>query len=829
MTRWGFIAGRVVVAAVCLLTWAFGLIVSVRFAYEQFIRPQLFPWVTEFVNWHHVWYWVAFAISVATIVPQLRSLTADGGKPIAGWLSLGYVFCFGGIGIYLVANPYLALLDGGTQSLALVPGALVPLLWLAAIDHTASGSPEADQRGDVTGQRRLFDAALATAVSLWLIHVAVAATRSDLSGGWPGWFTTAAWALVLDVTAALALALALSLTATIAATARRPFACEYALTVVLIGAAVTEFVRRFVLPSLTFTGADAALTAVPFGATMALMWSGWRVRHRRRNLPPDTALGFLTSLADGRSSRSLLLACLVPIVAAIASRLVETVDWALIMNRLIALTEATLVFGFFLSRFRDRQADDSWSASRMVVAPLAALLVVSMLPWATSTAGALTTNPQIDSELALDRLPLTDPIGATVARLWVEQQVPDMDYYREMIASNSAQSAARPIVPETTFARDAYDVGPRPPHVFIFLIDSLRRDYLSTYNPAAAFTPALASFANDSYVFSNAFTTYGGTWMAIPSLWSGAALTRGWGQIFKQINVLEPLIASANYDFVINDYTVESELTPSTRRTFLNPGVTSVNTDLCDNVAALQSHIDRRATPARPVFSFIAPMNVHILNTRSDAGPADPRYDGFYPSYAARLERLDGCFGSFITDLQQRGWYDDSIIIVTSDHGDTLGTDGNWGHQFFLFPEDVRIPLIIHLPRAMRRSVTTDLARVAVLPDLAPTLLALLGQQVPDLQPPFGSPLFVAPDREPRPRRRESFLLMSSYGSTYGLLRRNGKFLYISDLVSWREYAYTLFKQPLGERVPVTDAHRRIGQAGIRAHVKAVDEVYRKK
>ena len=826
MIRWGFILARIFVAVVCLLTWAFGLIVSVRFAYEQFIRPQLFPWVTEFVSWHHAWYWAALLVSVATIVPQLRLLAAKGVPPIAAWLSLGYVVCFGAIGIYLLSNPYLAGLDGGTRSIALVPGALVPLLWLAAIDHTGGSVQAALQRRDVTGQQRLLDAALATAISLWLIHVLIAALRPDLSGGWTAWVVTSMWALVLDVTAGAALALLLGLGAAVAATRPRSFAWEYALCVVLLAGAAIEFIRRLVLPSLTFTGVDAAISAVPLGATLALMWSGWRIRQRPRELAPDTAIAFLTSLFDGRSKRSLVV-CLVPIGAAIASRLVETVDWALIMNRLIAVTEAALVFGFFLSRFRERQ-DGRWSAVRLIATPLAGLLVLWMLPWATLTAGAMSHNPQLDSELALDRLPTTDPIGATIARLWVEQQAPDVDYYREMIASNTTQSAARPIVPATSFSAKAFDINPRPPHVFIFLIDSLRRDYLSTYNPAVTFTPQIESFARDSYVFSNAFTIFGGTWMAIPSMWSGTALTRGWGQIFKQINVIEPLVASANYDLAINDYTVEMELQPQTQRTFLNPGITSVNTDLCDNVAALQSHIERRTSSERPLFAFLAPMNVHILNTRGEAGPDDPRYAGFYRPYAARLERLDGCFGSFVAYLKQHDLYDNSIIIVSADHGDTLGTDGNWGHQFFLFPEDIRIPLIVHLPPALRGSVTTDLARVALLPDIAPTLLNLLGAQVADLPPPFAAPLFAAADSAPKPRRRESFLVMSSYGSTYALLRRNGRFLYISDLVSWREYAYTLFKQPNGERVPVTDWHRRIGQSGIRAHLKTLDALYRK-
>ena len=194
-----------------------------------------------------------------------------------------------------------------------------------------------------------------------------------------------------------------------------------------------------------------------------------------------------------------------------------------------------------------------------------------------------------------------------------------------------------------------------------------------------------------------------------------------------------------------------------------------------------------------------------------------------------KLERVDTCFGSLLTYLQERGLYDNSIIIFASDHGETLGTDGNWGHQYFLFPEVVRIPLIVRLPPAMRERFTTDLARVTLLRDLAPTLLALLGQPVPDLGPPFGAPLFVPPDREPTPRRRESFLLMSSYGSTFALLRRNGKFLYISDLVNWREYAYTLFREPLGERVPVTETLRRAGQADIRTKVDEVDALFRAK
>lgn len=829
MTRWAFFTARTAVAAYFLLSWVYGLIVSVRFAFEQFIRPGLFPWVTEFVIWHHAWYWGAWLLSAATLIPDLRALRAQRGRHVAGWLAVGYLLCLGAVGVHLLSNPYLVTLDGGERSWALVPGALLPLFWLAVIDHCSARFPRDERPNAVTGQRRLFAACFGTTITVWLLHVGVTALRSDISGGLAGRMATVTWALALDVAAALAVFVVLSLATSIAAARRRSFEWEYAFAVGLIAVAITEFARRFVLPSLAFGEAEASAGAIPFGVVMALMWSGWRVRQRRRERPADTALAMLLAVFDGRSIRSVLLVCAVAAAAAISFRLVEQVDWALIMNRQIALLEATLIFGFFLAWFRDRQ-DDSWSTRRLVTVPLAALLVLTALPYASRVLVAATSNPHLESELALERLPTTDPLGAVVARLWIQQQTPNLDYYYAMTAFDARQGSQHPAVPVTTFASTPIDVREPLPHVFILLIDSLRRDYLSPYNPDVTFTPAIARFAADSYVFSNAFTAYGGTWMSIPSMWTGLPLTRGWSRIFSELNALEPLITAGGYDFVINDYTVHTGFKPSTRQTFLNPGIQSVQTDLCDNVNALRAHIETRAAPEQPLFTFLAPMNVHILNTRHAAGvPVKPQYAGFHAPYAARLERLDGCLGSFFTYLQERGLYDNSIIILAADHGESLGTDGNWGHQNFLFPEDVRIPLIVRLPPAMRERFTTDLARVTLLPDLAPTLLALLGQPVRDLEAPFGAALFVPPDREPRPRRRESFLIRSSYGPTFALVRRNGKFLYISDLVNWREYAYTLFREPLGERVPVTETLRRAGQADLRRKMDEVDALFRAK
>ena len=116
-----------------------------------------------------------------------------------------------------------------------------------------------------------------------------------------------------------------------------------------------------------------------------------------------------------------------------------------------------------------------------------------------------------------------------------------------------------------------------------------------------------------------------------------------------------------------------------------------------------------------------------MQHVRSRPVPAGERYDGFIAPLAAEVHRLDGCFGAFIDDLKRRGRYDNSIIVLTADHGDSLGEDGRWGHSYTLVPEVVSIPLIVHLPSAIVGERAADLDAVALSTDITPTLYAALG------------------------------------------------------------------------------------------------------
>jgi arylsulfatase A-like enzyme len=60
---------------------------------------------------------------------------------------------------------------------------------------------------------------------------------------------------------------------------------------------------------------------------------------------------------------------------------------------------------------------------------------------------------------------------------------------------------------------------------------------------------------------------------------------------------------------------------------------------------------------------------------------------GFFPAVASSIRRIDGCLGSFIDFLKRTNRYDNSIVILTADHGDSLGEEGRWATRFSLCPK----------------------------------------------------------------------------------------------------------------------------------------------
>jgi arylsulfatase A-like enzyme len=228
------------------------------------------------------------------------------------------------------------------------------------------------------------------------------------------------------------------------------------------------------------------------------------------------------------------------------------------------------------------------------------------------------------------------------------------------------------------------------------------------------------------------------------------------------------------------------------------------------------------------MFVYTQPQDIHVsvIDREGRSVPSGENYpSGFNPPYASRVARIDACFGKFMDALRKAGMYDNSVVIVTADHGDSLGERGRWGHAYTLFPEIVRVPLIIHLPPAMKAKLTYDAKRIAFLTDITPTLYSLLGEKPPN-DPIFGRPLFTA-EADQEDYARDSYLVVSSYAPVYGTLDREGRKLYIADGVNYRDYYYDLSDESRGGSQPISDELRRTNQARIRKMVLQIAKFYR--
>ena len=388
------------------------------------------------------------------------------------------------------------------------------------------------------------------------------------------------------------------------------------------------------------------------------------------------------------------------------------------------------------------------------------------------------------------------------------------------------------------------------PNIFIFVIDSLRRDFLSPYNSAITTTPEIAKFADDSVVFENAFTRYAGTALSEPAIWVGAMqLHKQYVEPFYPMNNLQRLVEAEGYHSYVSldpilqrvvakspslteldgnlkvmseyDYAVATGAGASSAASSTKSRKSWSTLDLVSTLGELEAKLDARPDKHEPVFVYTQPQNIHTLTLEQSSSGKSRREIS-----ADEIQRMDGAFGRFIEFLKSRGLYDNSIVIVTSDHGDSYGEFGRFGHADFLFPEVIRIPLIIHLPPQLRERTACDPRSVVFSLDITPSLYFLLGHRPTTNRELFGRPLFTQSLEEQRTYERGHYLLASSYAPVYGILGGDGQNLFIVDAVNQKNYFYDLSADPQGVHNRVTPRIRDENEALIREQLGLIDLLY---
>jgi hypothetical protein len=590
---------------------------------------------------------------------------------------------------------------------------------------------------------------------------------------------------------------------------------EYWAIAAVSTATATLVLREVVWKAISFQGADAWLLSSAFAAALTLAWSGvaWRAAQERGTAPASPLEVWLAPVAGG--SRRAALACVaaLPLAAYGLAAAVERFDWNFLLQKLGVLLVWLIAFAL-AHRLTARRARPAGSASTVSVFLSPALVLLLFV-----------AAPAAQAESALDRYGAADPSFSLVRDLLRANSAEGARFYGFLRANSTiTDPSVKPI--EVDFARPLERTRARRPNVFFFVVDSLRRDYLSPYNPGVTFTPSTGSFASESFVFERAYTRYGGTALSMPAMWTGGMLIhKQYIRPFRPMNALEKLIDADGYRMWLSmDHITDQVLGPVEPSLQLDRDRPEMQYDFCGTLREVEAHLG--ADRAAPLFVHTRALNLHISKLLNRAVPPDAAYAGFHAPAAAEIRRMDRCFGAFIDTLRRQRLYEDSIVILTSDHGDSFGEEGRWGHAYTLYPEVVRVPLVVHLPAWLEERLTADLGRPAFSTDIVPTLYALLGHQPAALGPLYGEPLFVPRDAAPSDRRRESFLVASSYGSVYGTLRRNGRELYIADAIAGRDYAYDTSDNGVGRRLQITEEMRRINRALIQRDVAALGRSY---
>lgn len=366
-----------------------------------------------------------------------------------------------------------------------------------------------------------------------------------------------------------------------------------------------------------------------------------------------------------------------------------------------------------------------------------------------------------DANRRVDRPGIPVPEGEGALRLVFE------------VTKMPAGATVRWLDPRVT-SRGSMSSAPEPPrvppatNVVVIVLDAARRDHLETYGGLENVTPHIDEFARESLVFDAAFAQASYTLASTGSLFTGQLpATHGFieerDRLDPNLTTLAEVFSQRGYAtglFSANPYVSE---TFGTAQGFDHRAELFRGLPRGDVVRAAQFHdpfLDwaqrHRGEPFFAYIHYVQPHEPYNVAPERFYRGLDLEYDGpihggqeqmravfkgtLYPTErdARRIRRLyegnyryvDHEVGRLLEKLRDLGVLERSVVVVTSDHGESLGEEGEYGHGRTVQEELLRIPLIMRLPSSVGRSGRVGEPTGSM--DLMPTLLETLGLPVPD-------------------------------------------------------------------------------------------------
>jgi len=308
-------------------------------------------------------------------------------------------------------------------------------------------------------------------------------------------------------------------------------------------------------------------------------------------------------------------------------------------------------------------------------------------------------------------------------------------------------------------------------NVLLVSIDTCRADHLSCYGYKRPTTPNIDAVAHDGAMFKMALTPVPLTTPAHSSMLTGTyPPTHGvhlnsYCEHLADSNVtLAKTLRDAGYQTAafVGGFTLDA-------RFGLNQGFDTYDGHFDESGRkGLDEKRDAEevARPAlawleehakRPFFLFLHFYDAHI--------PYVPHLPYTLPDapYDGEIAYIDHCIGRVLDRLRALGVYDNTLLIITGDHGEGLGEHSEMKHGYFIYQSTLHVPLVVRAPRC-GRGIQVD-GNVSLV-DIVPTVLDLVGLQTParvegvDLRP--------ALEGAPAPERRQPVYAESLDAATFG-------------------------------------------------------------
>ena len=326
---------------------------------------------------------------------------------------------------------------------------------------------------------------------------------------------------------------------------------------------------------------------------------------------------------------------------------------------------------------------------------------------------------------------------------------------------------------------------PKKTNVLLITVDTLRADRVSCYDDSFLKTPGIDSLADQGVTFLRAFAN---TSMTLPS---HANILLGVSPLYHGVHENQHFVVRPNFLTLAELLKDAGYATgafvgafPLDKKFGLDQGFDIYDDEYGHRSSERVVDLERRAEDVvSKALSWVSSQTspwflwVHVYDPHDPYTPPSPYAEKYSNSlYDGEVAYVDDVLGKFIEDLKEAQLWEDTLVIFTGDHGESLGQHGEKTHGFFAYNTGIWIPLIISSLDIETRRVKHPVSHL----DIFPTVCDILKLEEPEFLQ--GRSLLPAMRGRRFPKRSLYFESLSPYYSKgwapiQGIIRDDMKFI----------------------------------------------------